>query len=124
MVVLTALGAAVMAGLGTFGAFDVTLSDTFTVAGGTFSLAYLLQIGAFGWTVVTNDHDLDPSAFADQARSELTDYYYYTLIAAIIVLVLWPFVSDISSFIQSKDLWGVVFIIGSVAAQMAIGWMR
>jgi hypothetical protein len=121
---VVAFAAAVMAGLGTFAAFGVSLSDTFVVASGTFSLAYLGQVGSFGWTLWTNEHGIDPGELREQARSELTDTYYYLLMGSGGVLLAWPFVPEVSSFVQSQDLWGVVFILGSVGSQIALGYMR
>jgi hypothetical protein len=122
LIALVAFAAAVMAGLGSFSAFDVSLSDTFQAAGGTFSYAYLVTAGAFAWTVITNDMDL--GNLRDNARDQLDDYYYWALMGSIVVLVAWPFVDGVSSFVTSQDLWGVLFIAGSVGAQVAIGYMR
>jgi len=73
---------------------------------------------------MTNDHDLDPAALKDQARRDLNDQYYYLLLGNVVVLAAWPFIPDVSSFVQSQDLWGVLFIFGSVGGQLALGYMR
>ena len=122
LIAIVAFAAAVMAGLGTFSAFGVSLSDTFSMAGGTFSLAYAATAGAFIVTVITND--MDVSNLNNRAQNELDDAYYYALAGSALLLFTWPFVDGVSSFIQSQDLWGVLFIMGSVAAQIAIGYMK
>lgn len=122
LIAVVAFAAAVMAGLGTFSAFSVSLSDTVQMLGGTFSLAYLVTVGAFGVTVVTNG--MDVSDLKRRAEKDLDSTYYYLLIGSLAVMVAWPFVDGVSSFVQSQDLWGVLFIAGSVAAQVAIGWLK
>ena len=124
LIAVVALASAAMAGLATFSAFGVSLSDTVSIASGTFSVAYVATLGAFGATVVTNDMELDPSDFQSSARSQLDDTYYYLLMGSVVLLVAWPFVGEVSSFVQSQDLWGVLFIAGSTGAQVAIGYMR
>mgnify|MGYP006275870119 CR=1 FL=1 len=124
LIAVVAFASAVMAGLGSFGAFDVMLSDTFTAVGGTFSLAYGATVGAFAVTLVTNDLPTDPSKLREQAEKELDQTYYVLLIGSIGLLVLWPFVPEIESFVTSADLWGVLFIAGSVGSQIALGYMK
>ena len=124
LISIVALSSAVMAGLATFGAFNVSLSDTAALGGSTFSIAYLLTLGAFLATVVTNDMPLNPQDLVDQAERDLSDEYYYLLIGSLGLLVAWPFFPSIESFITSEDLWGVLFIAGSTGSQIAIGWMK
>ena len=124
LIAVVALASAAMAGLATFSAFGVSLSDTVNLLGGSFSVAYVATAGAFGLTVLTNDMDLDPSALQSDARRQLDDTYYYLLMGSVIALVAWPFVGELSTFIQSQDLWGVLFIAGSTGAQVAIGYMK
>lgn len=124
LIAIVALASAAMAGLATFSAFGVSLSDTTSFLGGSFSLAYLGTLGAFGVTVATNDMGLAPGEFKDNAREQLDDTYFYVLMGSVLLLVTWPFVSAIPSFIQSQDLWGVLFIAGSTGAQVAIGYMK
>jgi hypothetical protein len=122
---LVAFASAVMAGVGSFSAFGVSLADTTTIAGGTFSLAYLGTAAAFVATVVTNDGmSLDPRELSETAEAELSQLYYYLLMASLVLLVLWPFVTEIPTFVQSTDLWGVLFIAGSVGAQVAMGYLK
>ena len=125
LISLVALSSAVMAGLATFSAFGVSLSDTTTLAGGTFSIAYLATFGAFVMTVLTNEGtSLDPRELQEDARAELNDTYYYLLMLALVALAAWPFVSGIQTFVQSQDLWGVLFIAGSTGSQVAIGYLK
>jgi hypothetical protein len=124
LIAVVAFAAAVMAGLGSFSAFDVALSDTFSMGGGTFSLAYGATVAAFALTVVTNDLPTNPSDLRAEAEKQLDQGYYLALVGSFGILVLWPFVPEIESFVTSQDLWGVLFIAGSVAAQIAIGYMK
>lgn len=125
LIALVALASGVMAGLATFSAFGVSLSDTTAFAGGTFSLAYLGTMGAYVVTLLTNDGlSLDPREVSDKARAELDDTYYYVLMGSLLLLVAWPFVSGISSFVASQDLWGVLFIAFSTGSQVAIGYIK
>jgi hypothetical protein len=124
LIAVVALASAAMAGLATFSAFGVSLSDTQAFMGGSFSIAYLGTLGAFGATIATNDMALAPGDFAEDAREQLDDTYFYLLMGSVVLLVTWPFVSAIPSFVQSQDLWGVLFIAGSTGAQVAIGYMK
>jgi len=125
LVSIVALASAAMAGLATFSAFGVSLSDTMSLAGGTFSVAYIATLAAFGFTVVTNDGmSLDVSEMQSKAQRNLDDTYYYVLVASVGLLIAWPFVSGIESFVQSQDLWGVLFIAASTGSQLAIGYMK
>jgi len=121
---LVALASAVMAGLATFSAFTVSLSDTVTVGGATLSYAYLGTLLAFGVTVWTNEMELDPREFQESARKELDNTYYYLLMASLVVLIAWPFVSELSTFVTSADVWGLAFVALSVSSQIAIGYMK
>lgn len=124
LIAVVAFSAAVMAKLGSFSAFGVSLSDTASLAGGTFSIAYLATVGSFVVTVITNDMEIDPRALSEDARRQLDDTYYYLLMGSFLLLAAWPFVDGVQSFITSADLWGVLFISGSVGAQIAIGYLK
>lgn len=124
LIAVVAFAAAVMAGLGSFAAFDVSLSDTFQMAGGTFSIAYAVTLGAFVATVLTNDLPTNPSDLRDRAQKDLDQEYYLALVASVGLLLAWPFIPEIESFVTSQDLWGVLFVFGSVGAQIAIGFMK
>ena len=120
--VATFIGASSMAGIASWSLFDVSLSDVaFTLAGNDVTLATLLTVIALGVTIVTNDN-ADLSSLHQDAQ-KLDDYYYYSIVGAVGLLAGWIFVGDVSSFVQSQDLWGVAYIAVSITAQMAIGWM-
>ncbi|MDM9626094.1 hypothetical protein QTL95_09310 [Rhizobium sp. S152] len=131
LLVLGIFSAATMVGIASVGAFGVTLSDTFTVAGFTTSLAWVITLGSFLGTVFTNDNmDLLSSegyanlkSAADSSSSGMTDYYAYIVIGAAVALVAWVFIPEVAEFFQSQDLWGVLYIAGMATAQVAIGWM-
>lgn len=125
LISLVAISSAVMAGLATFGAFDVTLSDNLQIAGGSFSVAYISTLVVFGITAVTNESgSLDPRELSQNAREELNDTYYAVLMGSLLLLAAWPFIDAIPEFVQSQDLWGVLFIAASTGSQIAIGYMK
>lgn len=125
LIALVALSSAVMAGLATFSAFGVSLSDTTSLGGASISLAYIGTLGAFVWTVLTNEGmSMDVSQLRDDARAELDDTYYYLLVGSFGALALWPFVPEIANVINSQDLWGVLFVAGSTGSQVAIGYLK
>jgi hypothetical protein len=125
IIALVVLASGVMAGRASFEAFNVALSDVTTVGGATFSIAYIVTLGAFAWTVLTNEGmSTDLSQLRKDARKELDDTYYYLLVASFGTLILWPFVPEIGNIVQSQDLWGVLFIAGSTGAQVALGYMK
>jgi|GEM_PF-1899849 len=121
---LIAFSAAAMAGRGTFQAFDVAMSDQATIAGATVSVAYLGTALGYVITVFTNDIAIDPTTLRDQAKEELSQGYYLLLVASFGFLVAWPFVPEVQNFIQSEDLWGVLYIMVAVGGQIALGYLR
>jgi len=124
LISIVALASAAMAGLATFSAFGVSLADSMTIAGSTFTVAYVATVASFLATIVTNDMPLNPQDLQEKAQGNLDDTYYYLLMGSLGLLVAWPFVSGIESFVQSQDLWGVLFIAASTGAQVAIGWLK
>lgn len=125
LIALVALSSAVMAGLASFQAFDVSLSDTTTLLGANLSIAYIATVGSFVATIATNEQmSLDPREFRERARSELDDTYFTVLSVSLLGLIAWPFVDSIPSFVQSQDFWGVLFIAASTGSQIAIGYMK
>jgi len=120
--VATFIGASAMAGIASWSLFDVSLSDVaWTLAGNDITLATLLVVAALGVTIATNDN-AELSKLHEQAQ-DLDDYYYYSVIGSLGLLVGWVFIGDVSSFVQSQDLWGVAYIGLSMTGQMAIGYM-
>ncbi len=120
--VATFIGTTAMAGIASWSLFDVTLSDVaFQLAGNDVTLATLLTLVSLGVTILTNDN-AELSTLHQQAK-DLDNYYYYSIVASVGLLVGWVFFGDVSSFVQSQDLWGVGYVAVSLTAQMAIGWM-
>lgn len=115
------LGASVMAGIGSFNLFDIAFTDVAFNIGEGVTIAALLVIGGMVGTVLTNDNT-DLGSVTDDVQ-DLDQQYYVAVVGSVALLVGWIFIPDVSSFVQSSDLWGVVYVVGSMVAQVAIGWM-
>jgi len=112
----------IMVGIASFSLFNVDFGATaLTLAGTEISTAYLISVVAIVGTVVTNDNT-ELSSLRDDV-DKLDDYYKYLVIGTAVVFVAWLFISDVSSFFKSGDLWGLISVAGATTAQMAIGYM-
>ncbi|WP_053946695.1 hypothetical protein [Halolamina sediminis] len=125
MLVLGMFSAAVMVGIAEISAFGFSLSDSFTFLGNTTTLAWVVAVGTFVGTIVTNDHtDLltagGPRKLLD---SSLDDMYGYTVLAAGGLLVAWVFVPQVADFVTGSDLWGVAYIGLVASSQITLGWL-
>lgn len=125
MLVLGIFAAAAMVEIATVSAFGVGMGDTFTLAGKTASLAWILSVGTFVGTVITNDHTelATTDAYDELMSSSMDSTYAYAVVAAAAVLVGWVLFPQVADFFQSQDLWGVLYIAGISTAQIALGWM-
>lgn len=120
--VATFIGTSAMAGIASWSLFDTNLADSaFSLAGNDVTLATLLTAAALLVTIVTNDNTSIQSLKDD--AEQLDDYYYGAIVASVALLVGWVFIGDVSSFVQSGDVWGVSYIAVSLTGQMAIGYM-
>jgi hypothetical protein len=115
------LGASVMAGIGSFDLFGVAFTDTALQVGEGLTVAGVLVVGAFVGTILTNDNT-DLGSVVDDVQ-DLEQKYYLAVAGSAALLVAWVFVPDVSSFVQSSDLWGVAYVTGTMVAQVALGWM-
>lgn len=114
---------AVLVELATFSAFGVSLSDTFSVGGIETSIAWVLTVGTFAGTIVTNDNAKLSGDLYNQLEDDLPKNYFLAVIGTAALLVAWPFIPEVADFVTSQDLWGVLYIGGAAAGQMAVGWM-
>lgn len=115
------LGSSVMARIATFDLFGVNFTEVaFQVGEGVTVAAAIVIVAMFG-TVLTNDNT-DLSSVVDDVQ-DLEQKYYVTILASAALVVGWVFVPDVSTFVQSSDLWGVLYVTGTVVAQVALGWM-
>ncbi|MFC7095691.1 hypothetical protein [Halobaculum marinum] len=74
--------------------------------------------------VVTNDNtELLSTDGMDRMRDEMDDVYAFTVAGSAVLLVAWVLFPGVSSSFQSEDLWGVLYIAGVAASQVALGWM-
>lgn len=120
--VATFIGTSSMAGIAQWSLFDVSLSDAaFQLAGNDVTLATCLTAVALAAIVLTNDNGSIDELHAK--AKQLDNYYYYSILGSVGLLVGWVFVGDVSSFITSSDLWGVAYVGLSMVAHFAIGWM-
>jgi len=114
---------AVIVELATFSAFGVSMSDTFSLAGYTAPIAWVVSVGAFAATVVTNDNAELSTDLYGQLEDDLPRNYFLAVIGTAAVLVAWPFIPQVSEFVTSADLWGVIYLFAVAAGQLAVGWM-
>ena len=122
LTVLAFIGASAMAGIATWTLFDVSLGDSaFQLAGNDVTLATLLTLVAVVGTIVTNDNT-ELSEVTDDLQN-LDEYYMYVTVASLALLVGWVFFPEVSSFVTSQDLWGVLYIGVTVTSQFVLGWM-
>ncbi|AFD04023.1 VP2 [Halogeometricum pleomorphic virus 1] len=120
--VATFIGTSSMAGIAQWSLFDVSLSDqAFQLAGNSVTLATVLTAVALAAIVFTNDNGSIDELHAKAKK--LDNYYYYSIVGSVALLVGWVFVGDVSSFITSSDLWGVGYVAVSMVAHFALGWM-
>jgi hypothetical protein len=115
------LGSSVMAGIGSFDLFNVAFTDTAFQIGEGVSVAAAIVLAGYLATILTNDNT-ELGSFTDDVQ-DLEQTYYVAVVGSLALVVAWIFIPDVSSFVQSSDLWGVLFVTGSVVAQIAIGWM-
>ena len=125
LLVLGLFSAAVMVGIASVEAFGVSMSDTFTVQGYSASIAWVVAVGSFVGTIVTNDHTdlLSSDGHQQLLDSNMDDMYGYAVLGVAALFVLWVFVPDVASFVKSQDLWGVLYVGMVATAQTALGWM-
>jgi len=125
LLVLGLFSAAVMVGIASVGAFGVSLSDTFTVGGYSASIAWVVAVGTFVGTIITNDHTelLATDGHEQLLDSAMDDWYGYAILGVAALFVAWVFVPDVASFVRSQDLWGVLYVGLVATAQTALGWV-
>ena len=113
----------IMVGIATFSLFDIGFGDVVWSSGNmSMSVAYVIGAGAFVGIVATNDNT-ELSSLKDDAE-RLDDYYYYSIIATVALMVGWLVMPDtVASFFQSSDLWGLVYVGVTTTASFAVGWM-
>jgi hypothetical protein len=124
MFVLGILSAGVMVGIVIVEAFGVNMGDSFSVSSLDLSIAWAVTIGTTAGILVTNDNtDLIAADGIDKLQnSGMADYYVYTILAYVGLLIAWVLFPEVSDFITSQDVYGVAFIGISATAQAALGW--
>lgn len=125
MLILGLFSAAVLVGIASVEAFGVSMSDTFTFAGYTASIAWVVSVGTFLGTIVTNDNSelLSTDGYDELMSSDMDSTYVYAILGTAALLVAWVFIPQVESFVTSADLWGVGYIALVGTAQIAIGWV-
>ena len=118
---LVFLGASVMAGIGQFDLFDIAFTDQVLDIGEGVTLATVAVLGGYAGTVITNDNT-SLGELTDDVQN-LEQSYYVAVLGSAALLVGWVFIPDVSSFVTSSDLWGVLYVTASVVTQIALGWM-
>jgi len=125
MLILGLFSALVLVGIGQVEAFGVSMADTFSFAGYSASIAWVISVGTFLGTIITNDHTelLSTDGYDELMSSGMDSYYVYAVIGTAALLVAWVFVPEVAEFVKSEDLWGVGYIVLVGTAQVAIGWV-
>jgi len=125
LLVFGLFSAAVMVGIAQVAAFGVSMSDTFSVAGYSASIAWVLAVGSFVGTIVTNDHTdlMSTDAHQQLLDSDMDNWYGYAVLGVAGLFVAWVFIPELAEFIQSQDLWGVLYVGLVATAQTALGWV-
>jgi hypothetical protein len=125
LLVLGLFSAAVMVGIASVEAFGVSMSDTFTVSGYSASIAWIVAVGTFIGTIVTNDHTelLSTDAYDELMSSSMDDWYGWAILGVAALFLAWVFFPDVASFVKSQDLWGVLYVGLVATAQTALGWV-
>jgi len=125
LLVFGLFSAAVMVGIASVEAFGVSMSDTFSFAGYSASIAWVLAMGSFVGTILTNDHTdlLSTDGHRQLLDSDMADWYGYAVLGVAALFVAWVFIPEIAEFIQSEDLWGVLYVGLVATAQTALGWV-
>lgn len=125
LLVLGLFSAAVMVGIASVGAFGVSLSDTFTFAGYSASIAWVVALGTFLGTIFTNDHTelLAMDGHEQLLDSAMDDWYGYAILGVAALFIAWVFVPQVPEFVKSQDLWGVLYVGLVATAQTALGWV-
>ena len=118
---LVFLGASVMAGIGSWDLFNIAFTDQVADIGEGITLATVAVVGAYAGTILTNDNT-DLGSLTEDVQ-DLEQSYYIAVVGSAALIVGWIFIPDVSSFVQSSDLWGVLYITASVVTQVALGWM-
>jgi hypothetical protein len=118
---LVFLGASVMAGIGSFDLFNIAFTDEVAAIGEGVSLATVAVLGGYAGTILTNDNT-DLGSLTEDVQ-DLEQSYYVAVVGSAALLVGWIFIPDVSSFVTSSDLWGVLYVTASVVTQVALGWM-
>ncbi|QKY20606.1 hypothetical protein B4589_009530 [Halolamina sp. CBA1230] len=123
--VLGVLSAGVMVGIVVVEAFGMSMGDTFSISNFELSLAWIVTLGTTGGILVTNNNtDLLAADGVDKLQnSGMADYYVYTILGYVGLLIAWVFIPEVSDFITSQDVYGAAFIAISAIAQAALGWM-
>ena len=112
-----------LVGIATFNLFDVDFAATvFAPAGLPLSTAWVLGYGSIVGTIVTNENT-EFNTLSDDIQG-LQGYYLIAAVATLalpIAFVVFP--DSVGAFFESKDLWGVLYVVVVTSGQAALGWM-
>jgi hypothetical protein len=120
-----------MVGIAQWSLFDVSLADAaFSAANYDFlasdvTIAYILSVGSFAGTVLTNDNAEWRELVSQDTYSSFDNgtYYWGAVVGVVAIMVGWLLIGDVASFFQSSDLWGLLLTAATLVAQATVGWM-
>ena len=122
LLVLSMMMSFIMVGIGSFDLFGVDFGAVVTtVAGIELTTAYVLSAGAIVGVVATNDN----TSFNDLRDDveKLDQYYAFSVVATFGFMAAWLVFPGFVDFVQSTDLWGLVYVMIVSAGTFVMGWI-
>ena len=122
LLVVGIMSAFIMVGIASFDLFGVNFSaDLTTIAGYGFSTAYVLSALSIVGVIATNEN----TSLGDlRGDVEKLDTYYMAAVAITLAsLVLWVVSPSFVDFVQSQDLWGVLYVMIVTTGTLVMGWI-
>lgn len=113
----------IMVGIGSFDLFGVNFGQTVTtIAGFDLSTAYVLSALSIIGVLLTNDNAEISDLGTDDIKN-LDGYYAFTIVGTLGFMVLWLASGSFVDFVQSEDLWGVIYVMIVTAGTFVMGWI-
>ena len=113
----------IMVGIGSFDLFGVNFGQTVTtIAGFDLSTAYVLSALSIVGVLLTNDNTEIGDLGTDSIKN-LDGYYAFTVVGTLGFMMLWLVSGSFVDFVQSEDLWGVVYVLIVTAGTFVMGWI-
>lgn len=116
---LFGLAAATSVGIADVSLFSHSFSDTlFTLGDQAVTFATVVSAVVLGFVYVTNEPDLDRIRAMDNG-----DWYWYAVIATVLVIVAVPFVPSVQDAVRSNDLLALAVLAVESTGYVAISYL-